>query len=467
MDNNTTDLIKLVNSKILDYTGIYVAESQYKSLTDYIEKQASDRTVTPIAFVKSLVPNTPDFDEIINLVTVNETFFFREEMQFDFLKNEVFPKYFGKDLLIWSCCCSTGEEAISLLALALSMNVNLTIYASDIDDNALAALKKGHYSVYSLRMDGQKYHKLLEPYYTKTETEIVFHPSFINRIKTFKFNVLQDEVSHLPFYDNVDILFMRNVFIYFDKETRRSVVQKLAQRIKTNGLLFFSINEVGSIDSSIIPESLSKTNSDMVYYFIKDYQKGKRLTGTTPADRYLQQKRNVQKKETVRREVQKVKVQKSVEEKKKKNTVLEEKQIDFDVKRIYESVCAQINEGNFEKARDIAKNISGTDSNKYSFFMQGYVEYHADNRAVAGTLFASAESVSPDFWPAFFYHGMVLRDLGQMEHASGCFSKCKTILSDFENRKGKTSIPYDFTLDSFSPSYIYSLCDTFTEGGGV
>ena len=93
--------------------------------------------------------------------------------------------------------------------------------------------------------------------------------------------------------------------------------------------------------------------------------------------------------------------------------------------------------------------------------MQGYVEYHADNRAQAETLFASAESISPDFWPAFFYHGIVLRDLGRTQNALGCFSKCKALISDFGNE-----LPYDFALDSFSPSYISSLCETFSMGGG-
>ena len=93
--------------------------------------------------------------------------------------------------------------------------------------------------------------------------------------------------------------------------------------------------------------------------------------------------------------------------------------------------------------------------------MQGYVEYHADNRGDAETLFATAESVSPDFWPAFFYHGMVLRDLGRTDHALGCFAKCKELISSSGNE-----VPYDFTLDSFSPSYIYSLCETFSMGGG-
>ena len=134
----------------------------------------------------------------------------------------------------------------------------------------------------------------------------------------------------------------------------------------------------------------------------------------------------------------------------------------FDAKQTYEDVCLEINRGNFEKARTLARAISGTDTKKYAYFMLGYIEYQADNRAAAETLFASAESISPDFWPAFFYHGMVLRDMGRNEHAQGCFTKCKTIISDFNS----SSIPYDFTLDSFSPSYIYSLCETFSMGGG-
>jgi chemotaxis protein methyltransferase CheR len=108
----------------------------------------------------------------------------------------------------------------------------------------------------------------------------------------------------------------------------------------------------------------------------------------------------------------------------------------------------------------MAKAISGTDTKKYSYFMQGYIEYHADNRTEAEAFFSNAESLSDDFWPAFFYHGMLLRDLGKIGPARSCFSKCRKIIMDFGNQN-----PYDFTLDSFSPSYISSLCETFSMGG--
>ena len=462
------DLLEQINSKILDYSGIYVAKSQLPALSAHIKKQATIRGISPAEFNKGLMPHTPDFDEIINLVTVNETYFFREERQFDYLKNVVFPKFMGKNLTIWTCCCSTGEEPISLLALALSMNINLTIYASDIDDTALANLKRGRYTTYSLRQDGQKYHSLLEPYSTRTETEIHFRKDFLNRIQIFKFNLIQGELSDLPFFENVDIVFMRNVFIYFDKETRTLVTKKIAARLKNEGILFFSMNEIGSIDNTVIPKNLYKINHENVYFFVKDTSGEKPAALATEANRRLKEKEHTQKKEKLRREVEKVKVQKYSEQRKSTEALdqagLKEKQnadkTSAEVKKTYENVCMEINRGAFEKARVLARSINGTDCKKYSFFMQGYIEYHADNRAEAETLFASAESISPDFWPAFFYHGMVLRDLDRTEQARGCFSKCKKLISGFGSK-----VPYDFTLDSFSPSYIYSLCETFSGGG--
>lgn len=460
------ELIELLNSKILVYSGIYVAKSQQQTLISHIEKKASVRGMTPMEFCRSLVPHTPDFDEVINLVTVNETYFFREERQFDYLKKEIFPKYMGKNLTIWTCCCSTGEEPISLLALALSMNVNLTIYASDIDDNALAAIKRGRYSSFSLRSDGQKYHKFLEPFSTRTETEIIFNRDFLYRIQTFKFNLIQDGLDKLPFFENVDILFMRNVFIYFDKETRILVTKKVTERLKNDGRLFFSMNEIGSIDNTVIPDNFYKTNTGDVYYFVKNQNAKRADPAGTPIDRCLKKKESERKKEKIQNAVQKVKIQKFAET---KNNLREAKAAldavskgsSFDVKKVYEDVCTEITRGDFAKARAIARTISGKDTKKYSYFMQGYVEYHADNRADAETFFANAESISPDFWPAFFYHGMVLRDLGRTAPALNCFSKCKELISSSGN-----DVPYDFTLDSFSPAYIYSLCDTFSMGGG-
>ena len=470
------DVMEAACSKILSYSGIYVADSQKELLGKHIQKKADSLSISPKEYIEKVQPQTKDFDEIINLVTVNETYFFREEKHFDFLKNEVFPNYVGKNLTLWTCCCSTGEEPISLLALALSMGIKMTIYASDIDDNALETLKRGRYSSYSLRFDGKKYHELLYPYCKRSETEIVFDRDFLSNIHSFKFNLIQD--TQLPFYEKVDILFMRNVFIYFDKQTRINVTRKVSERLKDNGFLFFSMNEIGSIDKTIIPEYLSKTNSGVVYYFLKS-----KLPSASEVYKLSEKKKKADEqaakmKEKLKNEVEKVRKNKnddkvsralaaiasatSAASKMMSSTSLKtsassapEKEI-IDYKALYEKTCEEINRQNFENGRAIARGIEGSAHKAFSFFLQGYVEYYADNRAAAEPLFAYAENITKDFWPAFFYHGMVLRDLGKSEKANACFKKCKQILTELGN-----SNPYDFALDSFSPAYIYSLCNTF------
>ncbi len=457
-----TDAIDIINSKILSYSGIYVAESQKQALNAHIQRKAKEKCVTPKEYCMTVEAHTPDFDEIINLVTVNETYFFREEKQFDFLKNEIFPKYIGKSITLWTCCCSTGEEPISLMAMALSMGVRLTIYASDIDDNALATLKKGRYSLFSLRTDGKKYHELLEPYSTITETEIIFNRDFLNNIHSFKFNLIQDPLSSLPFFENVEIIFMRNVFIYFDKPTRVNVTRKVTQRLKDEGLLFFSMNEIGSIDHTIIPEYISKTNNGVVYYFVRGKCQAPVHKIHDIEKKLADEKQKSIMQEKLRKEVEKAKILKArpvnpviqLSDADKKTEV---PQINF--KSLYEEICAEINRQDFAKARSIALSITGEQFKRYSFFMQGYVEYHADNRTAAETYFSYAEAAAKDFWPAYFYHGMVLRDMGKTDKSGWYFKKCKEILTEFGPNN-----PYDFTLDSFSPSYICSLCNTFQGG---
>lgn len=457
------EVMKMLNSKILNYAGISIAASQVNNLQIHIEKKAAARNITPLSFCQELKPYSADFDEIINLVTVNETYFFREEAQFDFLKKEVFPKYMGRKLTIWTCCCSTGEEAISLLALALSMNVNLTIYASDIDDNALSVLKKGVYSVFSLRSDGQKYHPLLEPYSTRNEREIIFRKDFLERIHTFRFNLISDFLSKLPFYEDIDILFMRNVFIYFDKATRSFVTRKLTGRLKPEGLLFFSMNEVGSIDEHIIPKNICKTNSGPVYYFVKENPAKKSIETAAAANKVLTAGESRRRTEAYRQEVKKIKIQKFSEHNekvRKAKAALDavEKTENKPVVAFYESICQEINKGDFDKARAISRSHSAYvfEDKKFSYFMQGYVEYHAENKLEAEHFFAVTEGISPDFWPALFYRGMVLRDLGRTALARSCFSKCKKLISDYGSE-----LPYAFTLDEFSPAYISSVCESF------
>ena len=458
------ELFCRLNEKIQAHSGLSVVNIQRPVIEKYLKAEAKSKGVTLEHFVDNLEPATTDFNKLINQITVNETFFFREEAQFKVLQKKIFPKYMGAKMSIWSAACSTGEEAISLLALALNCNIDATVYASEIDENVLAKLKSGRFSLYSLRRDGSEFRTLLEPYSKVEGDELVFNKSFITRIKTFRYNLTGENLP--PFSEPMDVIFLRNVFIYFDKDTRRNVTEKVTSLLKDDGCLFFSMNEIASIDSSIYPKELCKVNSNSVYYFVKGKGAGMETAATRrktvdPAElkeqiRKAQERLNVKSKSEKKPEPLKVtKAKKSPTAAVSLSTTPRTTGPHFDAVREYEAVCREINGNNYDSARQIAQQVLGSENQMYSFFFQGYVEYYADNKAAADRFFSSAEMICPEFWPAYFYHGLVLKDIGKTDMASFCFKKCKQILERFGGNN-----PYDFALDSFSPAYINSLCDT-------
>ena len=468
------ELFSILNGKIQTHSGLSVANIQRPVIEKYIKSESKKAGLSIEKYIQSLEPATTEFNKLINQITVNETFFFREEAQFEVLRQKIFPKYMGSKMSIWSAACSTGEEAISLLALALSCNIDATVYASDIDETVLAKLKSGKFSLFSLRRDGSEFRNLLEPYSKIIDNQLVFNKNFINRIKTFKYNLSGENLP--PFNEPIDLIFLRNVFIYFDKDTRCNVTEKVTSLLKDDGYLFFSMNEIASIDSSIYPKELRKVNSNSVYYFMKGKGDGtdtavsvtrsKLSDPDTIKAQMLKAQARLSEKNTKKMEEKKpVRVHHT--QSKRSTTVSAPHSVTpplsaaprpahhFDAVREYEAVCREINGHNYDSARAIAQQILGSENQMYSFFFQGYVEYYADNKAAADRLFSTAEMICSDFWPAFFYHGLVLKDIGKKDMASFCFKKCKQILERFGGNN-----PYDFALDSFSPAYINSLCDT-------
>lgn len=440
------DLLETIQQKLYDFSGIKIAESQKNNLWKAIEEFAKNADQTLEDYCDSLSSKHNDFPHLINNITVNETYFFREEKQFDILKNYIFPKYAGKKMNIWSAACSSGEEALSLLALALSCNIDAQVFATDIDDNAVSRVKNGTYTQYSFRPDGKKYHELLSPYYVKEGDKYVFNQEIKNRIQVFKYNLKED--SELPFLDKIDIVFLRNVFIYFSKETRVKISKKVDSVLKDQGYLFFSMNEIGCLDDTIIPDSMYKTNLDSVYFYLK---------GINPENKNEKRHLAEGKKNLLEKRIAQIK-----ENNDKKRRTVEIKTVNENIKvdkQVYfNKVCGEINSQNFEKAKEIIEEIKNVEEKCFYYFLQGYLEYHADNKEIAEKLFSTSEIFQTDFWPTSFYHGMVLKDIGKKDKANLCLKRCMELLDS-----SKTQLKYEFSLDNFSPKYIYSLCESMLE----
>ena len=267
-----TDIIELITQR----TGIIPRDSHRTGIKNYIDKQLkaapADNSYphTYEEYFNSLQGNQEEMINLINSATVNETYFFREEAQFQLLQSKVFPMLAAgsptKRLRIWSAASSSGEEIYSLLLLADAMNIKTECIASDINTRVLDTCAKGVYKKNAIRtVDGAAYHHLLEPY------KLAGGGFELPKKITDRITRKQINLSRLKdFPKNQDIIFIRNVFIYFSTEMKKAILAKIAEEaLAPGGYLFVSMNEVASIDIIDLPAGLEKAADGKVFYFRK------------------------------------------------------------------------------------------------------------------------------------------------------------------------------------------------------
>ena len=262
-------------SLITKQTGIIPRESHKSGIQNFITRRCGELNLKDFREYYDYLKIEPDeFIAFINGATVNETYFFREEAQFSFLKEKVFPSFLQNNignsfnpLRIWSAAASSGEEIYSLYLLATYLNVKTQCIASDINTAVLEKCQKGEYTPNSIRnLDGAKFHVLLDKFKNK-DGSIVFPKEISEKIERRQINLSKPE-SIFP--RNVHIVFLRNVFIYFTMEMRKSIFEKIVNdTLADGGYIFLSMSEIASIDSSIIPGKLEKCCDGKVFYFRK------------------------------------------------------------------------------------------------------------------------------------------------------------------------------------------------------
>ena len=259
------------------YTGIIPKNSHQESIRHYLENRLAEISVNnPDISISSFIKDNPtEIERLINAVTVNETYFFREENQFKLLKEKILPELritANGPVNIWSAACSSGEEIYSLALLGESLFLPANYTASDINTSMLEKCKKGNYKKNSIRsVDGSFFHTLLP---SSNSEGIISIPEEIKKkinIKKINLSKLSSPKIEIPL--NQHLIFIRNVFIYFTMETRAKILKVLAEKCMANGAyLFVSTNEIASLDNSIIPPELNKCSDGNVYYFVKRCQ---------------------------------------------------------------------------------------------------------------------------------------------------------------------------------------------------
>lgn len=272
-DEDLLMTVELVTRK----TGINPRESHKEGIKNYVEKRLDTLNETSFANYYMVLQNKQEeFLQLINESTVNETYFFREEKQFAYLKDRFFPTWLGKngnaDMNIWCAACSSGEEAYSLALLAKYCHIRAKVTASDINTNVMEICNKGLYKASSCRtVDGGSFNFLLDAYKQKDgsfqipeDVREMVHTRQINLSKLNK----PDTMFSLP--KNQHLIFIRNVFIYFSMDLRAEILKTIADvSLADDGLLFVSMNEVAPLDDKIVPPNLERISEGQVFCFHK------------------------------------------------------------------------------------------------------------------------------------------------------------------------------------------------------
>ncbi|MCT7951605.1 protein-glutamate O-methyltransferase CheR [Ancylothrix sp. C2] len=183
--------------------------------------------------------------QVIESLLVCETYFFRDIYPFEALQNFILPLYLKqrqRPLNIWSAACSSGQEAYSLAMLIhkcfpILCSRGLQIIASDVSSEMLSRAVAGCYSQKEVERGLPAI--FLKRYFQKNEQSWVVKEE-INRLIDFRQLNL---VENWPILPQMDVIFMRNVLIYFDLETRKAILEKVRQLLRPDGYLFLGVAE--------------------------------------------------------------------------------------------------------------------------------------------------------------------------------------------------------------------------------
>ena len=240
----------LVNGRLENY----LLRNGYHSYDEYMAKVEHD-------------PAGREARNLVNALTTNHTFFMREFEHLEFMRKVVLPKLktkeaARKDLRIWSAASSTGEEPYTIAMVLKDFfgvehsQWDTKVLATDISTKVLEHASKGVYLREQIEPLPETWRRRF--FKKKNEMEYQVAPELKNEVIFRKFNLMDPFPFRRPFH----VVFLRNVMIYFDEETKRQLLSKIYEYLEPEGYLF-----VGTT------ESIDRKATDFKYVEPSIYQK--------------------------------------------------------------------------------------------------------------------------------------------------------------------------------------------------
>jgi len=448
-------------------TGIRLPESNYRTVRDFIGERCDCLGTSPEDYLDRAREDADEFERLLDAVTINETYFFREERHFRLLENRIFPELIRKGErhpLIWSASCATGEEAVSLAVLAERFwgghgnEAGFTVWGTDINPCSLKIFENGIYSGNAFRRDGSGYHPLLKTFLTALDRGHRLTPRLRERLRIRKLNLFTDPFFDLP--QNFSVVFFRNTLIYMDLPVRGEILDKIASVLAPGGSLFLSAAEMPLISH----HRLRLTEADGVYFFRKTDKKGPPSAQTRVRRECAREPGGVDppslrpsplELESRTKTVDLAVVLEFANQKAKDERFCISGKAEFSAACGLLDIFSRINANHTEEAAALLAEMEKRLSpNEILCYLRGYLCMNRLEPEEARRHFQKALRHHPGFWPARFYSASLIQHTTPHQ-ARTEYRICRKDLEAYLARGGSE---YQFLLEEFSPRYFHRMC---------
>ncbi len=235
----------LIQRWFFERTGIYLNETKRPLVNGRLQKRIRQLDIIDLhAYFNLLIGDEREQQIAVNLLTTNETYFFREPKHFHFLQQEILPALSRKpDLRIWSAASSSGQEAYTLamlLAEQLGLERGWMVHGTDINTQVLDIAERG---IYPIEASEKIPSALLKKYCLKGKGKdegFFMLAQQVRRHVEFSHSNLLAPQPPAPLYD---VIFLRNVLIYFNMDEKQRILANVLEYLRPGGWLFVGHSE--------------------------------------------------------------------------------------------------------------------------------------------------------------------------------------------------------------------------------
>ena len=463
--------------RIEQILGIKTESDALIKLNEYLEYTCGSSFIENPASFEYLLTSREQIYIIAKYLTVNETYFFREDAHFNLL-SELLPELVKLDrpLQICSAAVSIGCEAYSIAMLLdyhkkNGLDFDFSVDAFDICAESIDIAKNARYTSNALRTDGSSCKNILDSYLIQNGDEYVVPENIRKKVRFFPHNIMRGLDKQY------DIIFFRNSLIYFSSKSRISVINNISESLFINGFLFIGASETASVRHPL----LASKNLSNVFYFQKIgtpyiYERIENHPPVTEHRKYSDYKQKKQEKPPVENKIKsfhpKNEITVSCAEineilKKDDGRPNAEETLDTlknkDPSSLSGSVLAAsaiyyLNTQDFDNADIIISHLEKYNSGAFTRFLRGEYYFLKGNPSEAEIFYSESSVKDKFFWPSFYRIAVLSADVNPTRYEYK-IKKTLESIKHLQSLEPDSERNYECFLGGFSPDYFRRILE--------